>query len=393
MRFDDVVAGLKSERREPICAYVYDLAALAAWAGALAASLPRRCQLYYAVKANAEAPILAALAGRVAGFEVASLGEMRKVLAASPGAAVIFGGPGKTDEELAGAAVSGVRFVHVESLHELRRLELIGARAGRRISVLLRVNLAGPLPLATLSMAGRPTQFGIDEAELPAALALAARCPHLDLQGFHLHSLSNQLDARAHVELLALYLSRWRAWQALAGIALPVLNVGGGLGVAYEGNSRFDWPGFCAKLAERLAAAPELPGEIIFECGRYLAADSGVYAAEVLDLKCNHGKTFVVVRGGTHHFRLPASWQHSHPFHILAADAWPYPFERPSVVDAEVTVVGQLCTPKDVLARDVRVARVRVGDVLVFEKAGAYGWSISHHDFLSHPHPEMIYVA
>jgi diaminopimelate decarboxylase len=57
-----------------------------------------------------------------------------------------------------------------------------------------------------------------------------------------------------------------------------------------------------------------------------------------------------------------------------------------------VTVVGQLCTPKDVLARDAVVPCVRAGDVLVFDRAGAYGWEISHHDFLSHPHPEHIFL-
>jgi diaminopimelate decarboxylase len=99
------------------------------------------------------------------------------------------------------------------------------------------------------------------------------------------------------------------------------------------------------------------------------------------------------VRGGTHQFRLPSSWQHNHPFTVLAVEAWNSTAPRPELLDEPITVVGELCTPKDVLAREVRVPRVRVGDVLVFSHAGAYGWEISHHDFLSHPHPEQLFLS
>ena len=123
-------------------------------------------------------------------------------------------GPGKTDAALAAAARRGVAAVHVESLHELRRAEHVAAGLGVTLPVALRVNLAGPLPVATLAMAGRPTQFGIDEADVPAALALARRCPHLELVGFHFHCLSNHHDALAHARLVARYLERARGWAA-----------------------------------------------------------------------------------------------------------------------------------------------------------------------------------
>jgi diaminopimelate decarboxylase len=122
-------------------------------------------------------------------------------------------------------------------------------------------------------------------------------------------------------------------------------------------------------------------------------AACGRYAVELLDLKRNHGVNYLLVRGGTHHFRLPASWQHSHPFSVVPVDRWRSRAPRPELRAAPVTVVGELCTPKDVLARDVVVERARAGDVLVFHHAGAYGWEISHHDFLSHPHPEHVFLG
>ena len=378
---------------EPVCAYVYDLAGLRAHAAAAVAALPDGCELFYALKANSERPIIEALAGIVAGFEVGSAGEIALVRAAAPGAPVIFGGPAKTDAALAAAARSGVAAVHVESLHELHRAEYVVAGLATTLPVALRVNLAGPLPVATLAMAGRPTQFGIDESDVPAALALVRRSRHLDFTGFHFHCLSNHHDALGHARLVGRYCERAREWAAGAGVPLRVVNAGGGIGVDYARLDRpFDWPAFCGALAGELDGVVP-PVRLRFECGRYLAAACGAYVTEVLDVKTNHGACFAVVRGGTHHFRLPASWGHSHPFTVIPVEEWRYPFPRPAVRRRAVTVAGELCSPKDVLARETPVEELRAGDLLWFHHAGAYGWSISHHDFISHPHPRRLFLG
>jgi diaminopimelate decarboxylase len=394
MRIDpDVVAGLRAGSDGPVCAYVYDLEGLRSHAAAAVAALPAGCELFYALKANSERPIIEALAGVVAGFEVGSAGEIDKVRAVSPRAPIVFGGPGKTDAALAVAALDGgVAAVHLESLHELRRAEHVAAGLGATLPVALRVNLAGPLPVATLAMAGRPTQFGVDESDVPAALALLRRCRHLDFVGFHFHCLSNHHDALAHAGLVAGYVERARRWSSAAGVPLGVVNAGGGIGVDYAAPDRpFDWTGFCAALAPVVDRAA--PVRLRFECGRYVAAPFGAYVTEVLDVKANHGATFAIVHGGTHHFRLPASWGHSHPFTVVPVDEWLYPFPRPAVRGGPVTVAGELCSPKDILARDVPVAELRAGDLLWFHHTGAYGWSISHHDFLSHPHPQHLFLG
>lgn len=384
---------LVSQDRRPVCAYVYDLPALRDHVRRLIDTLPARCRLYYAIKANPERPILEALARIVDGFEVASLGEVVRVRSVAPTAPIVFGGPGKTDEELAGAVRHGVELIHVESAHELRRLERVAREAGTVVPVLLRVNLAGPLPVATLAMAGRPTQFGIDERQVPEVAALAQRSPHVRLDGFHFHSVSNQMDASAHARLVGHYLDRAAAWAGPLGTSLRVVNAGGGIGVNYtQPDDQFAWETFARELATTLAERAPRGCSVTFELGRYLMAAHGTYATEVLDVKTTHGETFAVVRGGTHHLRLPASWQHSHPFDVLPVDRWAGPTPRPEAVDTPVTVVGQLCSPKDVLARGVTVPRIRAGDVVLFRYAGAYGWSISHHDFLSHPHPQQLYI-
>ncbi|SFB06894.1 diaminopimelate decarboxylase [Amycolatopsis marina] len=385
----------RATRSEPVCLYAYDLDALAAHVGALVGELPERCRMFYAMKANSAAPLLRTLAPLVAGFEVASGGELAKAREADPDVPVLFGGPAKTDSEIAEALRAGVLRLHVESVLELHRVSAVATRLGSRADVLLRVNLAGPFPAATIAMAGVPTQFGIDESALPEAIRAAQDLPGVRLTGFHLHSLSNNLSATAHLEMLALYRDRVIGWEREFGLRCEVVNMGGGIGVNYgDLSAQFDWPGFTSGLRD--LAKRTFPGhwrEIDFECGRFLVAGCGSYAAEVLDIKHNHGSAFALVRGGTHHFRLPVSWQHSHPFVVQPVERWRYDAPRPESSGEPVTVTGELCTPKDVLARAVVAPRIRAGDVLVFQYAGAYGWEISHHDFLSHPHPEQVFLG
>lgn len=387
------LAHAAAEPGEPLCAYVYDLEALRRHAETVLAALPPECELFYAIKANSDLPILETLARRVAGFEVSSGGELQWVHSHFARTPIIFSGPGKTDAELRQAVDTGVDAIHVESIHELRRLALVAAAVGRAVPVLLRVNVAVPgLAATSLMMGGKPSPFGIAADQLPGCIALLRDLPALRLKGFHFHLLSHQLDAAAHVELIAAYLHQVDRWTALHGLTIDHVNVGGGLGINYrQPRQQFDLAAFGAGLRQLLRDRRSTP-RLRFECGRYITASCGYYATEVLDLKHAFGRDYVVVRGGTHHFRTPHAQGHSHPFTVVPVDEWPYPWPRPALHDSIVNVVGQLCTPKDLLAFDVPVGRVRAGDLLVFPYAGAYAWHISHHDFLRHPHPQHWYL-
>ncbi|SDS93840.1 alanine racemase [Actinoplanes derwentensis] len=359
----------------PRCAYVYDTAVLRSRARLLRAAVPPRTTVLYAVKANGHPAVVRTLAEECDGLEVASGGEL--ALAVTAGARrVVFGGPAKTDAELAAALDAGA-LLNVESPHELRRLAALGAQA----DVCLRVNRPGNSLTGSHTMTGTPTPFGIDEAQLPAVLADIPA--GLRVIGFHLHAVSNNLDGLAHAGFLTDAIT-WSIDTARSyGMDLHVVNAGGGLGVDYLSDASID-------LAPLSSVRVPDGVELILEPGRYLAADAGWYAAEVLDLKTTHGRTFAILRGGTHHFRLPAAWGYSHPFQILPVDEWPHPYPRLEVTDTPVDAVGELCTPRDVLTRAQHVPRLRTGDILLFPRAGAYGWDISHHDFLRHDPPTFI---
>lgn len=339
-------------------AYVYDLASLDEHAAAVRAALPG-IELYYAVKANPDPELLRVLARHVDGFEVSSGGELAHVRGLFPDARVALGGPGKTDAELFG----DVTRLHVESPGELRRL----LASGRRADVLLRVNLDVPVAGASLAMGGGATPFGMDPGGIAECVALLSGQDAVRLRGIHAH-LASGLEAPALLELAAAVLEYAR------GLGVTEINLGGGMAVSYaDPDARFDWRSYGEGLA-----GLRRPGEVLrIEPGRALTVYCGRYATRVIDVKRVHGELFAVVAGGTHHLRTPATKGHSQPLAAL-------PPGEP------VTIVGQLCTPKDVLAHRVPV-RLAAGDVVEFTMAGAYAWNISHHDFLMHPKPCFHY--
>nr|WP_209446731.1 type III PLP-dependent enzyme [Streptomyces palmae] len=376
-------------------AYVYDLGRLAEHAAAVRAALPAGVELYYAAKANPAAEILRALAPHVTGYEVASGGELAHVRGTAPELPLAFGGPGKTEAELRLALDLGVHRFHVESESELRLLAALAAERPDRApaEVLLRVNLpAGDRSLdgAALAMGGRPSPFGLDPERLTACLPLCAG-PALRLRGIHAH-LASGLDAAAQLALAERITGWARDLADRHRLPLDEVNLGGGMHVDYRRpGSRFDWAGYGTGLAELADRHPGLTLRV--EPGRALTAYCGWYVTEVLDVRHSGGEAFAVLRGGTHHLRTPAAKQHDHPFTVLPREHWDRPWPRPGIHGEPVTLAGQLCTPKDVLARRVPVPRLRAGDRIAFALAGAYAWNISHHSFLMHPAPAFYYLG
>jgi diaminopimelate decarboxylase len=211
----------------------------------------------------------------------------------------------------------------------------------------------------------------------------------LRLRGIHAH-LASGLAAPALLDSALRVLEFGRPWCAAHDVPNPEFNLGGGMAVDYrDPGTAFDW----ASFGRGLAAAAR-PGETLrIEPGRAVTAYCGWYITRVLDLKRSHGQAFAVVAGGTHHLRTPAAKGHDQPFAVLPVAAWPHDWPRPATAGEPVTIVGQLCTPKDVLARDVTLTRLRSADLVVFGLAGAYAWNISHHGFLMHPEPAFHYVG
>ncbi len=371
------LAALRLAGAAALPAYVYDLAELrghlAAIRGALSA--PGAPELLYAAKANPDAPILETVAPYVDGVEVASGGELLHVRSVLPDLPLHFGGPGKTDDELRLGAGQAGR-IHVESPYELARL----AALRQDVDVLLRVNLAGDRHGVALAMSG---PFGMDEDLIGQCLPILAENPQVRLRGVHAH-LASGLHAAAMLDQSARILAWARPWLAKAGVRAPEINLGGGMAVDYgDPHRRFDWTHY----GRQIAALAEPDETLRIEPGRAVSVYCGWYVTRVLDVKTNHGRAYAVLAGGTHHLRTPATKAHDQPFTVIPAGR-----TAQALTDTPVTLVGQLCTPKDVFARDTPVTRLAIGDVVAFAMAGAYAWNISHHRFLMHPEPTFHYL-
>jgi diaminopimelate decarboxylase len=353
--------------------------------------LPSRIHLHYAVKANPMPDVVRHMLSLVDGLDVASVREMRVAIATGGDAGTIsFAGPGKTDSELAEAAAAGIT-INIESERELGVLARIGRETGRRPRVAIRVNPDFELKTSGMKMSGGPKQFGLDAERVPAVLETIGALP-VQFRGFHIFSGSQNLSPQALVEAqqktakLAIDLAR------AARSPIFLLNIGGGFGVPYfPGEQPLDLGPIARNLegvASELAAA--LPAaEIVIELGRYLVAESGVYVCKVIDRKVSRGHVFLVTDGGLHH-HLAASGNFGQ---IIRKN---YPVVIANRVESEerevASVVGPLCTPLDLLADRMDLARAEEGDLVAVLQSGAYGFSASPLGFLSHPPPAEILV-
>lgn len=390
--------------RDALPAYLYDLDHLDTHVATLCTHVRRaaveaglRVEVLHAVKANPDPEVLRTIARHIDGLEVASGGELSHVRRHLPDVALAFGGPGKTDAELAAALAAGVERFHVESPLELRRLDAAARAMGTVAQVLLRVNIPGDGSggVAVLTMGGTPSPFGMDPADADACAGVRETMPGIELVGVHAH-LGSGLDAVACAAQGDTVLAWALDFAHRHRILLREINIGGGMEVDYRRpGTVFDWDGYATTLVAmaRTRLGGRLAPMLRMEPGRAVGAYSGWYATSVLELKRSHDEWFAVCLGGTHHLRTPAAKGHDQPLAVLPVQEWDRTWGRPVTDGSPLTFVGQLCTPKDVLARRVEVGRVQVGDLVVFALAGAYALNISHRDFLLHPAPTVMHLG
>lgn len=371
--------------------YVYDRAVMNRRVAELRAVLPAGLELHYAIKANPMPAVVAHLAPLVDGLDVASARELEIALGtATPRHEISFAGPGKTDAELEAAARAGI-VVNLESEGEMRRLATIAETLGVRPMAAVRVNPDFELKTSGMKMGGGPKQFGIDAERVPDVLAEMAGLP-LEFRGFHIFSGSQNLRVEALIEAQDKSVELALRLAAHAPGPVRMLNLGGGFGIPYfPGEQRLDLVPVGANLArlvERIRT--ELPGaEPVIELGRYLVGEAGLYVCEVIDRKVSRGQVFLVCNGGLHH-------------HLAASGNFGQVIRKnyPALIGNKVrgterevaSAVGPLCTPLDLLADRMEMAKAEPGDLVVVFQSGAYGLTASPLGFLSHPGPGEVLV-
>jgi len=364
--------------------YAYDRRSMTDRVALLRRHLPPELHIHYAMKANPMPAVVQHMAGLVDGIDVASVRELRVALDTPMNPAMIsFAGPGKSDAELSCAVAAGI-VVNLESEHEMERIARLGDQLGLRPKVAVRVNPDFELKSSGMKMGGGPKQFGVDAERVPAMLGRIAEL-ELDFEGFHIFSGSQNLKAAAIQEAHEKTFELATRLAAEARSPLRTLNIGGGFGIPYfPGEEALDLVAVGDNLRRLLPNVKrQLPGtQIVIELGRYLVGEAGIYVCRVIDRKISRGQVYLVTDGGLHH-------------HLAASGNFGQVIRKnyPAVIGNKVTgteretasVVGPLCTPLDLLADQMELAKAEVDDLVVVFQSGAYGLTASPTAFLSHP--------
>ncbi|MXY14294.1 MAG: pyridoxal-dependent decarboxylase, exosortase A system-associated [Proteobacteria bacterium] len=370
--------------------YVYSKRAIRDRITALKAVLPARVRLHYAVKANPMQEVIDCVAEQVHGLDVSSGNELKAALQSGIRAENIsFAGPGKSMQELKAAIAADIT-LNVESEVEFTRILSLCEETGQVPRVALRINPDFELRASGIKTSGGSQPFGVDAEAAPELLEKMSASA-VEFRGFHIFSGSQVLQAKTLIEAHRKTFALAKQLADHAQVPVQTLNIGGGFGIPYfPGDAPLEVAPVMEHLEGLLTEYRETFAEtqIILELGRYLVGEAGLYLARVTDRKVSRGTTYLVTDGGLHH-HLAASGN----FGQALRRNYPITIgNKLGGLTETVTVVGPLCTPLDVLAKDMDLPKAEIGDLLVVFQSGAYGYSASPLEFLSHPRPREILV-
>ena len=349
--------------------YVYSRAAIEHALESYQSALRGRDHLIcYAMKANSTLAVLQIFARAGCGFDIVSIGELERVVAAGGRAStVLFSGAGKTRAEMTRALQLGVLCFNVESESELELLSEVASRAGRIAQVSLRINPdvdAKTHPYISTGL--KSNKFGISHEQALTAYRRVASLPGLEVMGIDCHIGSQITEIGPYLDALDRLLDLIDRVEA-HGIPIHHLDLGGGLGIKYSDEA----PPAAADLVSALLARIDSRGhghrKILFEPGRSLVGNAGVLVSEVLYLKPGASKNFCIVDAAMNDLMRPAmygAWMDIQPCHQREGSRLTY------------DVVGPICESGDWLGRD-RSLNVQAGDHIAVLSAGAYSMSMS----------------
>ncbi len=320
----------------------------------------------YAVKANSNIALLNVLARLGSGFDIVSLGELERVLAAGGDAKkIVFSGVGKREDEILAALKIGIRCFNVEVIDELDRINRLAAHLGVIAPVSFRVNPdvdANTHPYISTGL--KENKFGIDITLALAEYRRAAQMSNIKVVGIDCHIGSQLTETRPFLDALDKVLDLVAALKA-EGIVLHHLDLGGGLGIRYNEEQPPEPADYIAAVLERLG---ETDFEILLEPGRAIVGNAGILVTQVEYLKPTEHKNFAIVDAAMNDLVRPSlysAWQAIIPVNLVS-----------DAVEQQWDIVGPVCETGDFLGKD-RALKLAQGDLLAIRSSGAYGFSMS----------------
>jgi len=333
----------------------------------------------FAVKANSNTAIIRLFVREGGGVDLVSGGELHRALKAcvDPGK-VVYSGVGKREDEIDFALKTGILMFNVESAQELETINDRAAMLGVRAGIALRVNPdVDPETHPHISTGLRENKFGIDVEASLVAYRRASSLKHLDIKGVSCHIGSQVTKISPFIDALGRLKDLIRRLRE-EGIAIRYLDLGGGLGIAYDQET----PPHPSEYARAIIdASKDLDCTFIFEPGRVIVGNAGILVTRVLYTKENNGKRFVIVDAGMNDLIRPSLYG---AFHQIQ------PVLRRAREEITADVVGPICESGDFLAKGRPLPAFERGELMAVMSAGAYGFTMSS-NYNSRPRiPEIL---
>jgi len=362
--------------------YVYSAAALRARYAALEegfAGYPHR--LHYALKANSTLGILTLLRQLGSAVDANSIWEIEVARRAGflPGD-IVFTGVGKSLTELEQAVPLGLRAINVESAGELERIEAIASARGLVARVAIRVNPdidAHSHPHISTGL--KINKFGVPLDIARGLMTSMTARPHLRLVAIHVH-VGSQIVSVDPLRSAARFLGQLACELQGHGVQLEYLDLGGGLGISYDGGEVVSPAQYVSALVDEVRHTG-LP--VVIEPGRSIVGPAGVLVSTVIDLKPRSvDSAFAVLDAGMTELVRPALYGAYHRIEPVSAGDGPL---------QEYEIVGPVCESTDVIGRDRKLPSLAVGDLVAIGDAGAYGSAMAS-NYNRRPLPAEVLV-
>mgnify|MGYP001223749903 FL=1 len=329
-----------------------------------AAVAPVDGSVHFALKANSALGVIGLLARHGAGADIVSGGEMARALAAGiPAEKIVFSGVGKSAEEIGAALDAGIGQINAESPQEVEAISQIAAARGVQAPVALRVNVdVAPKTHAKISTGQRSTKFGVSTSQNEAAdlYRKMAADPHIRPAGLAVHIGSQILELDPFERAYSALLSFGTALRD-EGLEVPVLDLGGGIGVDYQDGTPTDFTAY-GELVSRLFAGSGF--QLGFEPGRSIVANNGVLLTRVIYVKDGDNKRFAIVDAAMNDLLRPTLYEAHHDIRPVGPEG---------AIEGPADIVGPVCETGDYLGLDRMMPSLAAGDCLAVMSAGAYG--------------------
>ena len=318
----------------------------------------------YAVKANSNIAVLNVLAKMGSGFDIVSIGELQRVIAAGGNPTkCVFSGVAKTSSEIQQALEIGIYCFNVESAGELNRIESVASAMSVQAPISIRVNPdvdAKTHPYISTGL--KENKFGVDVEVSKALYHKAQQSDSLNVCGMDCHIGSQITEVSPFIDALDKVLALISELSA-EGVDIKHLDLGGGVGIAYDDEQTID---IASYIQEALAKAGDL--KILLEPGRAIVGNAGIFVTQVEYLKQSDKKSFAIIDGAMNDLLRPALYSAYHKAVVVE--------QNPNGVTDAWDLVGPVCETGDFLAKN-RTLTLAQGDYVALMSAGAYGFSMS----------------